>query len=240
MNELKELARLKKEVLEANLELFRLGLALFTWGNASAIDRERGLVVIKPSGVPYDTMKAEDMVVVDLEGHPVESGSLRPSSDLPTHLVLYREFPSAMGVVHTHSTHATAWAQAGLDIPAEGTTHADHFFGPVPCTRRMTDGEIAGDYERETGNVIVETFKTRGIEPGQVPAVLVHSHGPFVWGNSAMDAVHNAAVLEEVARIAILARMAGQGQLEPMQPSLLARHYLRKHGANAYYGQKKN
>ncbi|MCX8014172.1 MAG: L-ribulose-5-phosphate 4-epimerase [Rectinema sp.] len=230
--------RLKEEVLEANLALYRLGLALFTWGNASAIDRAQGLVVIKPSGVPYETMKPEDMVVVDLDGHPVEKESLRPSSDLPTHLVLYKEFPKAGGVVHTHSTHATAWAQAGLDIPAEGTTHADHFFGPVPCTRVLTDEEIAGDYERETGHVIVETFLARHIEPADVPAVLVHSHGPFVWGRSAMDAVHNAAVLEEVARIAILARIARHGPLSPMQSSLLARHYLRKHGANAYYGQK--
>jgi L-ribulose-5-phosphate 4-epimerase len=231
------LKTLREEVLEANLTLSRLGLALFTWGNASAIDRERGLVVIKPSGVPYDTMTAEDMVVVDMEGRPV-GGSLKPSSDLPTHLALYKAFPLAGGIVHTHSTYATAWAQAGLDLPAEGTTHADHFYGSVPCTRCLSDAEIAGDYERETGNVIVETFRNRGIDPASVPAVLVHSHGPFCWGTSAMDAVHNAAVLENVAKMAILSRMALGGAPSPMQQSLLARHFERKHGKNAYYGQK--
>jgi L-ribulose-5-phosphate 4-epimerase len=236
----RELKMLREDVLAANLELFRLGLALFTWGNASAVDRERGLVVIKPSGVPYDTMTADDMVVVDLEGRPVD-GALKPSSDLPTHLALYRAFPLAAGIVHTHSTHATAWAQAGLDLPAEGTTHADHFYGPVPCTRCLNDAEIAGDYERETGNVIVETFRNREIDPASVPAVLVHSHGPFCWGTSALDAVHNAAVLEEVAKMAILSRiacMAAKDGPPPMQQSLLARHFERKHGKNAYYGQK--
>ncbi len=231
------LQTLREDVLAANLALSRLGLALFTWGNASAIDRERGLIVIKPSGVPYDTMTAEDMVVVDMEGHPVEGG-LKPSSDLPTHLALYKAFPLAGGIVHTHSTYATAWAQAGLDLPAEGTTHADHFYGPVPCTRCLSDAEIAGDYERETGNVIVETFRNRGIDPASVPAVLVQSHGPFCWGTSAMDAVHNAAVLENVAKVAILSRMALGGAPSPMQQSLLARHFERKHGKNAYYGQK--
>jgi L-ribulose-5-phosphate 4-epimerase len=236
----RELENLRRDVLAANLELFRLGLALFTWGNASAIDRERGLVVIKPSGVPYDTMKPEDMVVVDLEGRHVD-GALKPSSDLPTHLVLYKAFPLAAGIVHTHSTHATAWAQAGLDLSAEGTTHADHFYGPVPCTRCLSDAEIAGDYERETGNVIAETFRNRNIDPASVPAVLVHSHGPFIWGSSALDAVHNAAVLEEVAKIAILSRMACMASKDappPMQQSLLARHFERKHGKDAYYGQK--
>lgn len=232
-----ELEKLRRDVLKANLELFRLGLALFTWGNASAIDREHGLVIIKPSGVPYDTMTENDMVVVDLEGRPVE-GSLKPSSDLPTHLVLYKAFPLAAGIVHTHSTHATAWAQAGLDIPAEGTTHADHFYGAVPCTRRLTDAEIAGAYELETGNVIVETFKTRNIDPASIPAALVHSHGPFCWGNSALDAVHNAAVLEEIAKIAIFSRIALGNNPPAMQQSLLARHFERKHGARAYYGQK--
>jgi L-ribulose-5-phosphate 4-epimerase len=233
----RELETLREEVLAANLELFHLGLALFTWGNASAIDRERGLVVIKPSGVPYETMTAEDMVVVDMEGHPL-AGSLKPSSDLPTHLVLYKAFPLAGGIVHTHSTYATAWAQAGADLPAEGTTHADHFYGSVPCTRSLTDAEIAGDYERETGNVIAETFTDRNIDPAFVPAALVHSHGPFCWGTSAMDAVHNAAVLEEVAKIAILSRMASKGAPCPMRQSLLARHFERKHGEDAYYGQK--
>jgi len=233
----RDLEMLRRDVLAANLELFRLGLALFTWGNASAIDRERGLIVIKPSGVPYDTMTAEDMAVVDLEGRPVV-GALKPSSDLPTHLVLYRAFPLAGGIVHTHSTYATAWAQAGLDLPAEGTTHADHFYGPIPCTRRLSDAEIAGQYERETGNVIIETFRKRNIDPDSVPAALVHSHGPFCWGTSAPDAVHNAAVLEEVAKIAILSRMALQTVPPPMQQSLLARHFERKHGKNAYYGQR--
>lgn len=229
------LESLRKEVLQANLELSDRGLALFTWGNASAIDRARGLVVIKPSGVPYERMNADDMVIVDLEGKIIE-GSLKPSSDLPTHLVLYRAFSSAMGIVHTHSTHATAWAQAGQDLPAEGTTHADHFYGSVPCTRRLTDEEIRGDYELETGKVIVETFKSRAIDPSSVPAALVYSHGPFVWGTSALDAVHNAAVLEEVAKIAILSRMIAPPS--PMQASLLARHFERKHGKNAYYGQR--
>lgn len=233
------LENLKNEVLAANLELFAMKLALFTWGNASAIDRERGLVVIKPSGVPYETMKAEDMVVVALDGSRVE-GSLRPSSDLPTHLELYKAFPSVMGVVHTHSTYATAWAQAGLDLQAEGTTHADHFFGAIPCTRLMTKAEIAGNYEFETGRVIVETFRVRNIEPSQVPAVLVRSHGPFTWGTSAEDAVHNAAVLEEVARMNLLARaaMLGSQVIAPMQQVLLEKHFLRKHGENAYYGQQ--
>lgn len=229
------LESLRKEVLQANLELSDRGLALFTWGNASAIDRARGLIVIKPSGVPYERMTAGDMVIVDLDGKVVE-GTLKPSSDLQTHLVLYKAFSSAMGIVHTHSTYATAWAQAGQDLPAEGTTHADHFYGSVPCTRLLTDEEILGDYELETGKVIVETFKSRAIDPSSVPAALVHSHGPFVWGPSALEAVHNAAVLEEVAKIAILSRMIAPPS--PMQASLLARHFERKHGKNAYYGQK--
>lgn len=234
------LEMLREDVLAANVALSRLGLALFTWGNASAIDRELGLVVIKPSGVPYDMMTVDDLVVVDMQGLPVD-GALKPSSDLPTHLALYKAFPLAAGIVHTHSTYATAWAQAGLDIPAEGTTHADHFYGSVPCTRLLTDAEIDGDYERETGNVIIETFKNRRIDPASVPAVLVHSHGPFCWGRSAMDAVHNAAVLEEVAKMAILSRMACMAAKDgppPIQPHLLARHFKRKHGENAYYGQQ--
>lgn len=227
---------LKETVLEANLELPHYGLALFTWGNASGIDRERGLVVIKPSGVPYDGMKADDMVVVDLEGKVVE-GNWRPSSDLATHLALYKAFPSCGGVVHTHSTHATAFSQAGADLPCEGTTHADHFYGSVPCTRTMTGAEIGGAYEAETGNVIVETFIRRGIDPAMVSAVLVRGHGPFTWGKNAADAVHNAVVLEEVARMAILARTIGAPVSIPKE--LLDRHFLRKHGAGAYYGQSK-
>jgi L-ribulose-5-phosphate 4-epimerase len=225
---------LKTAVCAANLELAALKLALFTWGNASAIDRERGLVVIKPSGVSYATMTPADMVVVDLDGRVVE-GAYKPSSDLPTHLVLYRAFPAAGGVVHTHSTHATAWAQAGADLAAEGTTHADHFHGAVPCTRPLSAGEIEGAYEAETGAVIVETFRKRGIAPEAVPAVLVHGHGPFAWGSDAGDAVHNAAVLEEAARIALLSRVVGDPR--PISRRLLDRHYLRKHGAGAYYGQ---
>lgn len=226
---------LKESVFRANLELRDRGLAILTWGNASGIDRERGIVAIKPSGVPYDAMRPGDMVLTDLDGKVLE-GSLRPSSDLATHLVLYRAFPSAGGVVHTHSVHAAALAQAGADLEAEGTTHADHFYGPVPCTRAMTRAEIEGAYEAETGNVIVETFRTRGIDPARVPAVLVRSHGPFAWGKSPGDAALNAVVLEEVARMSILSRSCGNPG--PMPKELLDRHYLRKHGAGAYYGQK--
>ncbi len=228
------LESLRREVFEANLELSSRGLALFTWGNVSAIDRDSGLIVIKPSGVPYESMRIEDLVVVDMGGNIVE-GTFKPSSDLPTHLVLYAAFENAMGIVHTHSTHATAWAQAGLDLPPEGTTHADHFRGSVPCTRILTDAEINGAYEEETGKVIVETFRTRSIDPAAVPAALVHSHGPFVWGTSATDAVHNAAVLEEVAKIALASRTLGTPT--PISHALLARHFDRKHGAGAYYGQ---
>lgn len=227
---------LKQAVLQANLDLPHYGLALFTWGNASGIDRERGLVVIKPSGVEYRGMGVADLVVVDLDGRIVE-GRCKPSSDLATHLELYRSFPDLGGVVHTHSAHATAWAQAGLDLPAEGTTHADHFYGPVPCTRPLRPEEITGSYELETGRVIVETFRERSIDPASVPAVLVSGHGPFTWGRDALDAVHNAVVLEEVARIAILSRSAGTPGGIPQL--LLDKHYLRKHGAGAYYGQGK-
>jgi len=229
------LRELKEAVCTANIELSNRGLAILTWGNASGIDRERGFIVIKPSGVPYTDMKAEDMVVVDLDGKVVE-GKYRPSSDLPTHLILYKTFPSCGGVVHTHSTHATAFAQAGSDIPAEGTTHADYFYGPVPCTREMTKVEIGGDYEAETGRVIIETFVSRGIEPSSVPAVLVKGHGPFTWGTNTDEAVHNAIVLEEVARIAILSRIAGSPP--GISQGLLSKHFLRKHGAGAYYGQQ--
>ncbi|MBQ2690001.1 MAG: L-ribulose-5-phosphate 4-epimerase [Solobacterium sp.] len=226
----------KEEVCRANLMLTKYGMVTFTWGNVSAIDRESGLFVIKPSGVEYDVMKPEDMVVVDLEGNVVE-GRYRPSSDTPTHLVFYREFPNIGGVVHTHSTFAVGWAQAGRDIPALGTTQGDYFYGDVPCTRKMTPEEIAGEYELETGNVIVEEFRRRGIDPDQMPGVLVHSHGPFTWGTDAENAVHNAVVLEEVAKMAFLSRMINP-QAERMQQELLDKHYLRKHGPGAYYGQK--
>jgi L-ribulose-5-phosphate 4-epimerase len=227
---------LKQRVYEANMALPRHGLVTFTWGNASAIDRQSGRVVIKPSGVEYDALTADDMVVVDLASGEVIEGRLRPSSDTPTHLVFYRAIPGVGGVVHTHSRHATIWAQAGLDIPAYGTTQADYFYGAVPCTRLMTDAEIAGAYEEETGNVAVETFRSRGIDPAAVPSVLIHSHGPFAWGEDAGAAVHNAVVLEEVAYMALNARLLNPS-LPPMQKSLLDRHYLRKHGRDAYYGQ---
>ena len=227
------LEALKQEVLEANLLLPKHGLITFTWGNVSGIDRESGLVVIKPSGVSYDGMTVEDMVVVDLQGKVVE-GKWKPSSDTPTHLALYRAFPKMGGIVHTHSRWATSFAQAGLPIPAMGTTQGDYFYGDIPCTRKMTPAEIAGEYELETGNVIIETFKD--IDPMTIPAVLVHSHGPFTWGTDAMNAVHNAVVLEEVAFMDYhaLSMNPGAGR---MQQELLDKHYLRKHGANAYSGQ---
>ena len=227
------LEALKQEVLEANLLLPKHGLITFTWGNVSGIDRESGLVVIKPSGVSYDGMTVEDMVVVDLQGKVVE-GKWKPSSDTPTHLALYHAFPKMGGIVHTHSRWATSFAQAGLPIPAMGTTQGDYFYGDIPCTRKMTPAEIAGEYELETGNVIIETFKD--IDPMTIPAVLVHSHGPFTWGTDAMNAVHNAVVLEEVAFMDYhaLSMNPGAGR---MQQELLDKHYLRKHGANAYYGQ---
>ncbi|MCD8010339.1 MAG: L-ribulose-5-phosphate 4-epimerase [Lachnospiraceae bacterium] len=230
------LEELKQTVLEANLLLPKHQLITFTWGNVSGIDREKGLVVIKPSGVEYDGMTADDMVVVDLDGNRVE-GRYKPSSDTPTHVALYRAFPGLGGIVHTHSRWATSFAQAGRGVPAMGTTQGDYFYGEIPCTRRMTPEEIAGAYEAETGNVIIETFQTRGIDPDQVPAVLVHSHGPFTWGTDPMNAVHNAVVLEEVAFMDFHAMMLEPG-LPPMQQELLDKHYLRKHGANAYYGQK--
>lgn len=227
---------LKKKVFDANMALPRHGLVTFTWGNASAVDRERGLVVIKPSGIEYEAMTAADMVVVDLATGKTVDGALRPSSDTPTHLVLYRAFTGIGGIVHTHSRHATIWAQTGKAIPAFGTTQADYFHGAIPCTRRMTEAEIQGDYEVETGNVLVETFTNGGIDPASVPAALVHSHGPFAWGTNAADAVHNAVVLEEVAYMAMFSRLL-ESSLPPMQETLLDRHFLRKHGAGAYYGQ---
>lgn len=229
------LERLKQEVFEANLLLPRYGLITFTWGNVSGIDREKGLVVIKPSGVEYDTMTVEDMVVVDMEGNRVE-GNLKPSSDLMTHLEFYKNFPDIKGVVHTHSQNATAWAQAGCDLPALGTTHADYFYGTVPCTRCMTEDEIKNDYELNTGKVIVEEFSERKIEPNQMPGVLVHSHGPFTWGKDPYDAVHNAVVLEEIATIALKTKVINK-TVEDMQSTLLDKHFLRKHGPGAYYGQ---
>ena len=231
------LEELKKTVCEANLLLPKHGLVTFTWGNVSGIDREAGLVVIKPSGVSYEGMTAEDMVVVDMDGKVVD-GKWKPSSDTPTHLALYKAFPGLGGVVHTHSRWATTFAQAGMDIPAMGTTQGDYFYGDIPCTRRMTPREIAGEYELETGNVIIETFRERGTDPVQVPAVLVQSHGPFAWGKDAMDAVHNAVVLEEVAFMDWHA-MTINPQAGRMQQELLDKHYLRKHGPGAYYGQGK-
>ncbi|WP_311289707.1 L-ribulose-5-phosphate 4-epimerase [Paenibacillus glycanilyticus] len=229
------LERLKQEVLEANLDLPKYGLVTFTWGNVSGIDRESGLVVIKPSGVPYDKLKLEDLVVVDLDGNKVE-GELKPSSDTPTHLVLYKAFPHVGGIVHTHSPWATSWAQAGRGIPALGTTHADYFYGEIPVTRAMTREEIENNYELETGNVIVETFKDK--DPMKIPSVLVNSHAPFNWGKDAHEAVHNAVVVEEVAKMALHAYHLNPA-LQPMDQALLDKHFLRKHGANAYYGQTK-
>lgn len=229
------LESLKAAVLKANLDLVRNNLVILTWGNVSAIDRETGLVVIKPSGVGYDTMKADDMVVVDLDGNVVE-GDLRPSSDTPTHLAIYRHFKDVGGVVHTHSTYATAWAQAGMAIPNVGTTHADTFYCDIPCTKEMSKEQISERYEAATGDVIADAFK--GMNPMHTPAVLVKHHGPFTWGKSADDAVYNAVVLEEVARMASIT-VALNPKVE-MNADLVEKHYERKHGANAYYGQMKH
>ncbi len=229
------LEELKKKVCEANLELVRHGLVIFTWGNVSGIDRESGLVVIKPSGVSYEGMTPQDMVVVSLDGEIVE-GKLRPSSDTPTHLILYKAFKEIGGVVHTHSTYATAWAQAGLDIPNIGTTHADYFHDAVPCTEDMTEAEVKGEYELETGNVIVRRFE--GLNPVHTPGVLVKNHGPFTWGSDAAEAVHNAVVLEQVAKMASISFSINPSLT--MNPLLVEKHFSRKHGPNAYYGQTKN
>ena len=230
------LEELKKQVCAANLELPKYGLVTFTWGNVSGVDREKGLMVIKPSGVEYDNMKPEDMVVVSLATGERVEGKWKPSSDTATHVALYNAFPNIGGIVHTHSRWATSWAQAGRGIPAYGTTHGDYFYGEIPCTRKMTPEEIAGEYELETGNVIIESFKVRGIDPDQVPAVLVNSHGPFAWGTDPHNAVHNSVVLEELAFMAFHAEAMNPG-ISPMQQELLDKHYLRKHGKNAYYGQ---
>lgn len=229
------LDELKQQVCAANLKLVADGLVIQTWGNASGIDRTRGLVVIKPSGVPYDRMEPKDMVVISLKTGKVVEGELKPSSDTPTHLVLYRAFPQIGGVAHTHSLYATAWAQARRKIPAYGTTQADYWFGEVPCTRALTLREIKGDYEANTGHVIVATF--RKLDPMQHPAVLVAGHGPFTWGKDVSDAVHNAVVLEFVARLAS-ETLRLNPKTKPMEPALLEKHFLRKHGTSAYYGQR--
>ena len=230
------LKKLKEQVFRANLLLPRHGLVVFTWGNVSGIQREKGLVVIKPSGVSYEEMKAEDMVVVEVETGKVVDGKLKPSSDTATHIELYKAFPNIGGIVHTHSRWATTFAQAGRGIIALGTTHGDYFYGEIPCTRKMTKAEIEGEYEKETGLVIKETFQ--GKDPDAIPAVLVYSHGPFAWGTDPMDAVHNAVVLEEVAFMNFHTLML-EPTIPSMQQELLDKHYLRKHGANAYYGQVK-
>lgn len=226
---------LKQRVLDANLLLPKYGLVTFTWGNVSEIDRELGVIAIKPSGVEYDKMQVDDIVVVDLEGNRIE-GNMNPSSDTATHIELYKAYPEIGGVVHTHSRNATTWAQAGLDVPALGTTHADYFYGDIPCTRNLTPEEIAGEYEKNTGLVIIEEFTRRGIEAKAVPSVVVSGHAPFSWGKNGCDAVHNAVVLEEVAVMALDTRKLNSGV--KIQQELSDKHYNRKHGENAYYGQR--
>ena len=231
------LRKLKNEVYKANMALPVYGLVNFTWGNVSGINRKKGLVVIKPSGVEYDALSPESMVVVDMKGNVVE-GNLAPSVDTPTHLSLYRCFPDVSGIVHTHSTWATVFAQCGMDIPAYGTTHADYFFGPIPCTRALTDEEIEGKYEKNTGLVIAEAFDNRNLDPFSMPAVIVKNHGPFAWGKSPIEAVKNAAILELVAHMAIHTRLLGGGDTEAVSENLLKKHYDRKHGKNSTYGQR--
>ncbi len=228
------LYNLRKSVLEANVKLAKYGLVIFTWGNVSGIDRTTGLVAIKPSGIEYDDLKVDDIVIVDLDGK-VMSGSLKPSSDTSSHLYLYQQFPDLGGIVHTHSAWASTWAQAGRGIPVYGTTHADYFYGEIPCTRPLTAEELSKDYEKNTGLVIVETFEN--IDYMNIPAALVHGHGPFAWGASVNEALHNAVVLEEVAKMAYHTEMMGQNT--PIDRFLLDKHYLRKHGEGAYYGQKR-
>ena len=229
---------LKRKVLEANLQLVKNNLVIYTWGNVSAIDRQSGLFVIKPSGIAYDKLTIDDLVVIDLNGNIIE-GKWQPSSDTPTHLSLYNAFNEIGGIVHTHSRWATAWAQAGLGIKPMGTTQADYFYGEIPCTREMLKEEINGNYELETGNVIISTFKERKINPIYVPGVLVHSHGPFAWGKDASEAVYNATVMEECAMMTYVSTQLRSGNI-PMAQSLLDKHFLRKHGSHAYYGQKNN
>ncbi len=231
------LETLKQQVYEANMELPRRGLVTYTWGNVSGIDRASGLVVIKPSGVEYEELTLDKMVVVDLQTGTIVEGSLNPSSDTKTHLELYKAFPALGGIVHTHSPFAVAWAQAGRDIPCYGTTHADYFYGPVPCARHLTAAELEEDYEKNTGKVIVETFQNRNIDPVAVPAVICHSHGPFTWGRDAAQAVYHAVVLEEVAKMALFTRQIDPAAA-PAPQSMQDKHYLRKHGPNAYYGQR--
>jgi len=230
------LDRLKEEVFQANLELPKHGLVKYTWGNASGIDRDSGLFVIKPSGVDYEKMKPSDMVVVDLDGNVVE-GEMNPSSDTATHAVLYRHYPEIGGIVHTHSTWATVWAQAGLDVPAMGTTHADTFYGSIPCARFLTQEEVDRGYEVETGKVIIETFEERGLDILAVPGVLLHGHAPFTWGKDVKAAVMNSVVLEEVSKMNLFTRQLNSFA-ELLPQSILDKHYLRKHGKHAYYGQK--
>ena len=232
------LKSLREAVYEANMELPRRGLVTYTWGNVSAVDRAAGLMVIKPSGVEYEDLSPDKLVVLDLDGRRVE-GSLNPSSDTRTPLELYRAFPEIGGIVHTHSAHAVAWAQAGRDIPCFGTTHADYFYGPVPCARALSPEEVEDDYEGSTGRVIVETFRERGLNPVHVPGVICRSHGPFTWGRDATQAVYHAAVLEEVAKMAIFTVQINPEAL-PAPQHVLDKHFMRKHGPNAYYGQKKD
>ena len=231
------LEELKERVFRANLDLVRHNLVIFTWGNVSGIDREKGLLVIKPSGVDYDSMKASDMVVVDLKTGETVEGELNPSSDTPTHLILYRTYPDIGGIVHTHSTYATAWAQAGKDIPNIGTTHSDYYHNDIPCTGDMTELEIKGDYELETGNVIVKRLNQGNINPMHTPGALVKNHGPFAWGKNPDNAVYNAVVMEQVAKMAYLSFAINPETC--MNPLLVEKHFSRKHGPNAYYGQKK-
>jgi len=229
--------KLKEQVFKANIELVNQGLVIYTWGNVSGFDRDKNVIVIKPSGVDYATMKSEDMVVLDLEGHVLE-GSYRPSSDTPTHIALYKQYPHLGGIVHTHSEWATSFAQAQTAIPVYGTTHADYFYGEIPCTRELTAQEIQTDYEYNTGLVIIETLKQKETSVEQVPGINVGHHGPFTWGSSPMDAVHNAKVMEEVAKMAYRTTHINQNAI-PVPQELLDKHYLRKHGKNAYYGQTK-
>lgn len=227
---------LKEQVLEANLELAKKNLVIYTWGNVSAVDRKSGLIVIKPSGIAYENLKLENLPILDLEGNKVE-GDLTPSSDTATHLELYKAFPEIGGVVHTHSPWCTKWAQAGKAIPALGTTHADYFYGEIPVTRKLSEMEIANEYERNTGKVIIETFKN--LNPNNIPGVLVDAHGPFNWGKDAHKAVENAVIMEEIAKLAFYTQCLSPN-IESMNTYLLDKHFLRKHGANAYYGQKSN